>query len=192
MTTVADGSNVTAITTGPALDSRPVFSRDGTRIAFLRKESECDEAVVANADGTGQLRFRRNCSTTSTPSTGPRTGSSDGPRRPPPKPRSSMSILVLAADGTGSAEPIEVGEVNPQGWAAWRPPAGDEIVFRGHPTVDDPAVALYAVAPGGGTPRILSEPIGPPSSIRRSIGPPSRPMGERSRTGAGGRMRQAM
>ena len=35
-------------------------------------------------------------------------------------------------------------------------------MFRGHPTVDDPAVALYAVAPGGGTPRILSEPVGPP------------------------------
>ena len=31
-------------------------------------------------------------------------------------------------------------------------------MFKGNPTVDDPAVALYAVAPGGGAPRILSEP----------------------------------
>ena len=74
-----------------------------------------------------------------------------------------MSILVLAADGTGSREPIELGEVAPHGWAAWRPPSGDEIVFRGSPTVDDlKTVALYAVAPDGGTLRTLSEPIGPP------------------------------
>ena len=49
-----------------------------------------------------------------------------------------------------------------KGWAAWRPPSGDEIVFRGHPTVDDPAVGAVRGGAGGGTPRILSEPIGPP------------------------------
>ena len=53
VTSAADGSNVTAITTGPAVDSRPVFSRDGTQIAFLRKESRATKLVVANADGTG-------------------------------------------------------------------------------------------------------------------------------------------
>jgi hypothetical protein len=72
-----------------------------------------------------------------------------------------MSIVVVAADGTGTAEPIDLGEVGPDGWVAWRPPTGDEIVFRGHPTVGYPAVALFAVAPGGGTPRVLSEPFEP-------------------------------
>ena len=163
VTTDADGANVTAITTGPAVDSRPVFSRDGTRIAFLRKESNATRLFVANADGTGQVAV----SPELFDDVHAIDWSPDGDRvmvlgdllR---KPRRAMSILVLAADGTGSGEPIELGEVSPQGWAAWRPPAGDEIVFRGHPTVDDPAVALYAVAPGGGTPRILSEPVGPP------------------------------
>ena len=55
VTTDAAGANVTAITTGPAVDSRPVFSRDGTRIAFLRKESNATRLYVANADGTGQV-----------------------------------------------------------------------------------------------------------------------------------------
>jgi len=52
-TTDAAGANRTAITTGPAVDSRPVFSRDGTRVAFLRKENMTTRLIVANADGTG-------------------------------------------------------------------------------------------------------------------------------------------
>ena len=163
VTTAVDGSNLTAITTGPAVDSRPVFSRDGTQIAFLRKESNATRLFVANADGTGQLAV----SPELFDDVHAIDWSPDGSRlmvlgdllRNPVR---AMSILVLAADGTGSREPIDVGEVNPHAWAAWRPPSGDEIVFKGNPTVDDPAVALYAVAPGGGAPRILSEPIGPP------------------------------
>jgi dipeptidyl aminopeptidase/acylaminoacyl peptidase len=179
VTAAADGSNVTAVTTGPAIDSRPVFSRDGTRIAFLRKESLATRLFVANADGTGQVAI----SPELFDDVHAIDWSPDGDRllvlgdllR---EPRRSMSILVLAADGSGSADPIELGEVSPNGWAAWRPPAGGEIVFRGHPTVDDPAVGLYAVGPGGGSPRILKEPIGPaefdPAIDRPAISPDGR------------------
>ncbi len=163
VTTDAAGANITKISTGPAFDSRPVFSRDGTQIAFLRNESGTTKLVVANADGT-ELQT---VSPALYDDVHAIDWSPDGDRlmvlgdlllaRP-----GTMSILVLAADGTGSREPIDLGTVSPNGWAAWRPPAGDEIVFRGHPTVDDPAVALYAVPPGGGTPRILSEPVGLP------------------------------
>lgn len=163
VTTDAAGANLTTITTGPAVDSRPVFSRDGTRIAFLRKESNATRLFVANADGTGQVAV----SPELFDDVHAIDWSPDGDRLMVlgdllRNSRQRMSILVLAADGTGSAEPIELGEVSPHGWAAWRPPAGDEIVFRGHPTFDDPAVALFAVAPGGGTPRILMDPVGPP------------------------------
>jgi dipeptidyl aminopeptidase/acylaminoacyl peptidase len=163
VTTDATGTNATAITTGPAYDSRPVFSRDGTRIAFLRKESNATRLYVANADGTGQVAvspelFDDVHAIDWSPGGDRLIVLGDLLRESVRR----MSILVLAADGTGSAEPIELGEVSPHGWAAWRPSAGDEIVFRGHPTVDDLAVALYAVTPDGGTPRILSEPIGPP------------------------------
>ena len=134
VTTDAAGANLTAITTGPALDSRPVFSRDGTQVAFLRKESGTTKLFVANADGTGsRLRFRRSCTTTSTQSTGPRT------------------VIAWSSSATSSATPVlttcpswclpptapdppsRLTSVRsfPNGWAAWRPPAGDEIVFRG-------------------------------------------------------------
>ena len=192
VTSAADGTNVTAITTGPAVDSRPVFSRDGTKIAFLRKEALTTKLVVANADGTGQAAV----SPELFDDVHAIDWSPDGDRlivlgdllRNPSR---SMSILVLAADGTGSAEPIELGEVSPQGWAAWRPPAGDEIVFRGHPTVDDPAVALYAVAPGGGTPRILSKPVGPPEFDPAIDRPAISPDGRTVTFWSWGRMRRA-
>ena len=76
-------------------------------------------------------------------------------------PRDTMSILVLAADGTGSREPIDLGDISPDRWAAWRPPAGEEIIFRANPTRGDPAAALYAVAPEGGQVRPLMEPATP-------------------------------
>src|SRR6185503_12962037 len=75
-----------------------------------------------------------------------------------PGPR--MAILVLAADGSGSAEPIDVDDpdIAPNGWIAWGPPTGDEILFRAHPTLLSPAAGLYAVDPAGGAPRTLLEP----------------------------------
>ena len=64
----------------------------------------------------------------------------------------SMSILVLAADGTGSAEPIELGDVSPQRVGRVASPGGRrDRVPRPSRRVGDPAAALYAIAPGGGT-----------------------------------------
>ena len=45
----------TAIVTGPSIDSRPIFSPDGLRIAFLRARSETDMSVVViRSDGTDE------------------------------------------------------------------------------------------------------------------------------------------
>ena len=162
VTTDASGANITDITTGPALDSRPVFSRDGTQIAFLRKETGTTKLVVANADGT-ELQ-------TVSPALYDQVDaidwSPDGQRLVVLgdlllDPRDTMSILVLAADGTGSREPIDLGDISPNRWAAWRPPAGEEIIFRANPTRGDPAAALYAIAPEGGQVRPLMEPATP-------------------------------
>ena len=74
-----------------------------------------------------------------------------------------MSILVLAADGTGSAEPIDLGDVSPTRVGRLASPGRrrDRVPGASRPSMIRPS-ALYAVAPGGGTPRILSEPVGPP------------------------------
>src|SRR4051794_32069856 len=52
---VADdtGGQPSAIITGPANDSQPSFSRDGTRIAFLREEDgQHPRLMIADADGS--------------------------------------------------------------------------------------------------------------------------------------------
>jgi dipeptidyl aminopeptidase/acylaminoacyl peptidase len=50
-----DRGTSTLVVSGPEIDSRPVFSRDGTRLAFLRATGTTTpyELMVANADGTG-------------------------------------------------------------------------------------------------------------------------------------------
>ena len=179
LTTDAAGTNVTSITSGPAIDSRPVFSRDGTQIAFLRKESLTTRLVVANADGTGAHAV----SPELFDDVHGFDWAPDGDRlvllgdllR---EPRTSMSILVLAADGSGTAEPIDLGGVDPNGWVAWRPPTGDEILFRGHPRFGDPAVSLYAVAPTGGTPRSLMDALAPPEYDPAFVAPAISPDGQ--------------
>ena len=74
VTADAAGANLTTITTGPAVDSRPVFSRDGTRIAFLRNETGTRRGSLwPTPTGRNSKPSRLHCSTTSTQSTGPRT-----------------------------------------------------------------------------------------------------------------------
>jgi len=51
----ADGSDVRAIATGPASDSNPVFSPDGTHVAFWRTEGDTLSVVTAMADGSGPV-----------------------------------------------------------------------------------------------------------------------------------------
>lgn len=53
----ADGSNQRRLMETPTQDSEPAWSRDGTKIAFVRLVSNVDEIFVANANGTGVRRL---------------------------------------------------------------------------------------------------------------------------------------
>jgi hypothetical protein len=50
----ADGSNRVALTTDPGADFAPVWSRDGTRIAFVSYRAGNGDIWVMNADGSSQ------------------------------------------------------------------------------------------------------------------------------------------
>ena len=58
----ADGSGVTQLTNGPANNIYPVWSPDGTKLAFDRqRDSDHEwELYVMNADGSGQVNLTNN------------------------------------------------------------------------------------------------------------------------------------
>ena len=75
--TDASGTQTTPITSGPAIDSMPQFSRDGTRIAFRPQRepgSTARQVMVANADGTGAGCRLASSSSRPRRSTGPQAG----------------------------------------------------------------------------------------------------------------------
>ena len=49
-----DGSGLQQLTETPGLDTRPVWSPDGTKLAFTTNRSGLLEIYVMNADGTDQ------------------------------------------------------------------------------------------------------------------------------------------
>ena len=56
----ADGSGQVRLTTNDADDVSPVWSPDGSRIAFVSRLYGPGEIFVMNADGTGQRRLTAN------------------------------------------------------------------------------------------------------------------------------------
>ena len=89
----------------------------------------------------------------------------------------AASIFVIDADGRGSAEPIDIGELAPSEWLGWRPPDGDELIFRANPTPGDPAAGLYAVDVAGGAARTVLVPADPSENDPAVVAPVISPDG---------------
>jgi dipeptidyl aminopeptidase/acylaminoacyl peptidase len=143
---------------GATDDFTGMFSRDGTKLAFLRRErpptEEAPELIsiqVANADGTNPLNL---------------TGPLDAPDQWDWSPAGDAIVVQSKIAGrptlqvvpTDGSEPLRVLDTGMAvTWPSWLPPNGDEIVFRG--VVDAPdglRSGLFAVAPDGGKPRPLT------------------------------------
>jgi len=138
--------------TGPTFDFGPLFSRDGTRFAFLRgAPSPCGKSdcglilVVANADGTGVREI-----TPGEPGLDWLDWSPDGTRI------AFLSFVdgttghvlnIVSVDGAGLIT-LDLGR--PVNQLSWLPPDGAEIVFRGEQwNASNPPPAIYAVRPDG-------------------------------------------
>ena len=134
---------------GPTYDFGGTFSRDGTRLAFARIPADhIDDAdpplaiMVAGIDGSNIREL-----------TGPVNGncwsdwSPDGGRivyrTQLPSGYGLLNVLDVA---TGVSSTFDVGSSVRCGGIAWRPPDGQEIVFRGD---DGVRHAVFAIRPDG-------------------------------------------
>jgi Tol biopolymer transport system component len=144
---------------GPTFDFGPVFSRDGTKMSFLRGgPTDCGQPdcglilAVAEADGSGIREL-----TPGVPMLDGLDWSPDG---------TQLAILSAAGDGQGhdltvvNADGSGMRTLNiarPAHLPSWLPPDGREIVFVGEQlSSDDPPPGIFAVHPDGSGLRQIS------------------------------------
>lgn len=138
------GSRTLAVGGAP-LDSRPTFSRDGTRLAFYREEAGQTTLWLADSHG----RSPRPLSTAGLAEPNDIMWSPDG--------RSILVSATVDAETVMAIVPVDGGAPRvldvdmPAENPTWLPPSGAEIVFRG--TTED-GFGLFAVrSDGSGDPR---------------------------------------
>ena len=118
----------TAISVGPERDSAPVYSRDGTRIAFERADGGRRLIMVANADGSGIGQV------TPEPLAGivDWTFSPDGTEvLVAPEGTGQVELVAFAADGSGDKRHIGtrlLARASAIDGVDYRPPEGREIL----------------------------------------------------------------
>ena len=165
-------SAVTQVTTGPEVDSAPVFFRDGTRIAFERRvEGPGDQRMimVANADGSGLSQAtpepldNLQWWTLSPDGRDLLVAANDG---------GASMLTMLAVDGSREPTPVDIPLPNNPGdleTASYRPPDGREILVMAKPA-GSATRGIYAVDPQTGkTRRMIVEPSADIRRVRRIV-----------------------
>jgi Tol biopolymer transport system component len=130
--------------------AQPVFSLDGTRLAFLRGTAEATDVYVADADGSHLAKITaRPLDNVDRLAWSPdgRSIAIDAGGAP-----EASRLLVAQADGGGVSE-LDLG--TPASEPAWRPPDGRDLLFRG---IRDDQPALFLVHPDGTDLRFLGAP----------------------------------
>jgi Tol biopolymer transport system component len=144
-------ANKTAVVGGSEFDFGATFSRDGTKVIFLRAPSDCGKPdcglilMSANTDGTGVRAL-----TPATSGLDWQDWSPDGTRIAILAQVPGVTghvIQVVNVDGSG-IRTLRVGR--PAHEISWAPPDGSEIVFRGEQlSLTDPPPGIFSVRPDG-------------------------------------------
>ncbi len=155
-----------AVVTGPDTDLAPVWSRDGTRIAFEREvvAGSAGRLYVAQADGTGLVAI----TTTEQAQLASYSFSPDGSAVVFTAGADPNSELWLAkADGSGARQiNVDMSVREP----SYRPPNGAEIVFAADPGYNTGS-GIYAVDVATGTLRTIVKPSAGVTFDRVSVAP---------------------
>ncbi len=147
----------TAVITGPDVDTFPLFSRDGTHIAFDRQiagDGSTSRVYVAGADGTNVVAItpdpQQNIQNYSFSPDGRSVVFAAGVRPGGDQPD---TLWLANTDGSGVRQ-LEVGM--PAREPTFLPPDGTEVVFAGQGS--DGSYGLYAVNLANGTVRPIVDP----------------------------------
>ena len=147
----------TLLVTGPELDSQPVYSLDGSRLAFVREVAGGSAVFTVDSAGGPVTRL----TTSRHPHASSPTWSPDGTRLAFEE---DGRIWVTPTDGGGTEIMLAMGDLSSAHGPLWRPPSGDEILFKGCDSglTDDcggASARLYLVAAdGSGEPTAVSSP----------------------------------
>jgi Tol biopolymer transport system component len=165
----ADGSDVRQLTSGPAFDSSPNWSPDGTRIAFHRWEGGADSLIVMDGGGGNVVALARNeqDNRDCVSSLWATAWSPDGSSILFPTRRGCSGggdLNIVAADGSAPPKKLLAGETA-SAFGAWSPD-GRRIALLASETTGMTGLDLVDVGPDGGiagglTVRPIAPDIGP-------------------------------
>ncbi len=149
-----------AIVTGPEMDGNPRFTRDGTRVAFMRQVGDVSTApfdlIVSNADGSGLKVLATNLDTDD-----PYEWSPDGSYLV----FTDSAFRVFRFDATGAAPPKLLVEHAYVQRGEFRPPDGRQILYEPQGL---PGHALWVMdADGSAAQAACRDPVG--SRTRRRL-----------------------
>jgi Tol biopolymer transport system component len=149
----------TILVGGDQFDFGAAFSRDGTRLMFLRgTPTDCGKSdcglilAVANADGSGVREL-----TPGLPALDWQDWSPDGTKIviDSAAPDGNGHVMSVVDVTSGTLRTLDVGR--PVHEMSWFPPDGTEIVFRGEQvSASDPPPGIFAVRPDGSALRSLT------------------------------------
>jgi TolB protein len=130
-----DRSGVVQLTTDPKLDSAPMLSPDGTRVAFERSDPVAGNAEIwiVNADGTNELAMTQTDQVEDWPSWSP-----DGTR---------LLFTRASMQGSDPIGEIVIRTVAPT--ARLEPPESDTVVFRVESHSGDTPILVPTWSPDG-------------------------------------------
>ncbi len=144
----ADGTNVHPLIAGPTQDFAPLYSRDGTHIAFWRASTPHEATLmVASADGSGVRPVLQE----------PLTDADWFEWSP-----DSRSLAVVHTDGGvralsiidvdhGTLRTLDVGGLPVDNSVYWRPGTTSELIFTSHSgSVDATVAGIFSIRADGG------------------------------------------